>query len=72
MTLCKTCPFVDGPHALAYDDDALDALDAGNEPSCHQIVGTEQIFVDGTPCDGFVAWCQGLPGFKRPQKVGAA
>lgn len=70
MGVCKTCPFVAGPNAYMYDEDAIEALDAGYVPSCHQKVGTEQIFVDGgEPCEGFEAWCDGKRGFRKPLTV---
>lgn len=66
---CSTCPFRLGA-ALGYDDDALEALADGWEPSCHQIVGMQAIFHEPFPtssrCRGHDAWARGDAGFAAP------
>lgn len=58
---------------MTYDEDALEALDDGEEPACHAIVGVNAIFqhapLEPDPsvaCTGYHAWLNGVRGFKRP------
>ncbi len=74
MKPCRHCPFVDSPNAYAYDTDAMEALDEGNEPACHAIVGTDAIFsyapmTPAHPCAGYTEWANGNKGFRKPALV---
>lgn len=67
---CATCPYRTGSR-IAYDNDALEALDAGYEPSCHQVVGADRIFAVDCPdaatyCVGYERWITEQPGYQRP------
>lgn len=75
MSACKSCPFREGS-AMAYDADAMECLDDGNEPACHSKVGVGAIFahaplspVDGTRCAGHDLWEAGTPGFAKPALI---
>ena len=67
---CAKCPFrADSP--LSYDADAITALEDGNEPACHSIVGRDVIFEDWNPdeskrCLGYELWLNDTPGFGKP------
>jgi len=65
---CNACPFRIGS-SFGYDDDALFAL-GGSDPSCHQIVGSDQIFAKPataqTRCVGYDRWEAGVEGFGFP------
>lgn len=68
--LCKRCPFKESAD-LGFDQDGLDCLDEGREPSCHEIVGPNLQFNDPLPdpkqiCRGYLNWQSGKPGFVRP------
>lgn len=71
MKVCASCPFRTGS-PLAYDVDAIEALDAGYEPACHSIVGKRAIFREApyTPpeklCTGYLRWAAGRPGYSKP------
>jgi hypothetical protein len=70
--LCANCPFRVGS-PLGYDADAMEALDAGHEPSCHEVVGLDAVMTGGPDerCLGYEAWCDGKRGFQKPALVGA-
>lgn len=67
---CAQCPFrCDSP--LAYDSDAITALDEGHEPSCHAVVGLDAVFAachpqDEERCIGFDLWLDQAAGFRKP------
>ena len=69
-TACANCPFrVNSPYG--YDADALECLDEGYEPSCHNHAGFDGIFHVDWPtgvqaCHGHAAWQNDEPGFQRP------
>lgn len=72
---CKSCPFRAGS-AMAYDADAMEALDDGDEPACHSKVGVGSIFAhaplspaEGTRCAGHDLWAAGAPGFCKPAAI---
>lgn len=57
---------------MAYDSDAIEALDSGCEPSCHMVVGAQAIFHEWPPkhrCHGFDAWINEQPGFAKPAEL---
>lgn len=69
-TACKECPFRAGS-AVCYDSDSMDALDDGNEPSCHMVVGVDSIFfseplTDKQRCHGHALWLDGIAGYQEP------
>jgi len=68
-TACPSCPFRVGSN-IVYDADAMEALNNGFIPSCHQIVGTETIFDNLIPgdaiCNGYIAWNCGDVNFSAP------
>lgn len=71
--VCATCPFIKGVK-MAYDEDAMEALDSGMVPSCHAIVGTQAIFHDECPgpdtvCLGHERWVAGDKGFDIPKEL---
>lgn len=64
---------------MGYDADAIECLDQGEEPACHEIVGPDSIFAHApfTPgereaCTGHTAWRAQLPGFGRPLALAGA
>ena len=68
---CAGCPFREGSKTV-YDRDAIEALDEGQEPSCHCVVGHHSIFDAVLPersiaCLGYLSWQEGEPGFCRPK-----
>ena len=68
--LCKQCPFRECS-PLGFDQDGLDCIDRGLEPSCHEIVGAGKQFNDAIPpkeniCRGFLNWKSGKNGFHLP------
>lgn len=69
MKPCDECPFRASVR-MAYDADAMEALDEGFEPSCHKIVGPDNIFTIDYPtttrCAGHDAWVDGVEGFAKP------
>jgi len=69
---CSACPFRVGA-AIGYDADAMEALQLGMEPCCHQIVGVDRIFHENNPttnrCRGFDAWEAGVKGYAQPIKA---
>lgn len=72
---CKYCPFRDSAEAYCYDADALEALDDGEEPACHAVVGVSAIFAHAPmdpvhPCDGYRRFHGGEPGYKKPEAAG--
>lgn len=72
--VCGPCPFRDSPSAYAYDADAMEALEDGNVPACHSIVGADAIFHDAPfdpkhPCVGHQKWAAGEDGFKKPDVI---
>lgn len=72
-TPCKPCPFRIGS-GTQYDADAIEALDDGNEPSCHCKVGNDAIFravipTDAQACHGFREWQNGTAGYAKPIQV---
>lgn len=67
---CHQCPFRN-ESPLAYDTDAMAALDEGHEPSCHSVVGMDAVFHDFNPgdanrCIGFERWASDRAGFRKP------
>jgi hypothetical protein len=66
---CSACPFM-AKSCMVYDADAMEALNNGCIPSCHQIVGTETIFDNLIPghaiCNGYTAWNCGDVNFSAP------
>lgn len=72
MKVCKSCPFKDSAEAYIYDQDAMEALDNGDDPACHTIVGADAIFHEAPftprhPCEGHRRWLNGEEGFKKPE-----
>lgn len=72
---CLKCPFKINS-VTGYDLDAMAALDAGDAPACHTIVGPHAIFQsapfepsDDLACTGYRAWLAELPGFAKPIAV---
>ncbi|UUZ75439.1 hypothetical protein LP414_27370 [Polaromonas sp. P1(28)-13] len=70
---CKACPFRD-LSGTTYDADAMEALDEGNEPSCHRKVGHSSIFYEVFPkddiaCFGYREWMNETPGFSKPKQT---
>ena len=73
MNACKDCPFRCGSPE-GYCVDGFDALDAGKEPGCHQIVGRGLQFDDPMPsektaCKGFRSFKSGRPGYATPAPI---
>lgn len=69
---CKHCPFR-ADSQMGYDEDAMECLDAGEEPACHAVVGPDRVFAHaplsrprGTECKGHDLWVAGAPGYRMP------
>ena len=65
--LCSNCPF-SIKATIGVVQDGLDALDEGLEPTCHEISGAGQQFMEVLPnedhiCEGFKHWQNGSPYF---------
>lgn len=61
---------------MGYDLDAIECLDRGEEPACHEAAGFDAIFAHApfTPdeqqaCTGHRAWLAQLPGFIKPPSL---
>lgn len=74
-TPCSNCPFRQ-ESSLGYDADAMEALERGYAPYCHDVVGMDDIFRDGTltpsdhtACIGFRRWQKRVRGFRKPGLV---
>lgn len=68
--VCLNCPFK-ASSPLGYDADAMECLEAGEEPACHSKVGKDAVFAHVPfepphPCIGFLRWAEGVDGFNRP------
>ncbi len=68
---CPGCPFKEDAK-LGYDADAMEALDADYEPSCHAKVGVDNVFAemlpsDETICIGYEMWLANKPGYAKPK-----
>jgi len=64
---CKDCPWREG--GVAYDEDGLEAILEGYEPSCHKLVGRQGVFhnqpaVPGQECRGPDLFDMGVPGYR--------
>ena len=69
---CDACPFR-ASIQMVYDEDAMNALNDGWEPSCHKLVGMSAIFNDPFPtfarCRGYDSWLADECGFVTPTVV---
>lgn len=67
---CNFCPFRVGS-GMAYDEDAMEALDNDfDAPCCHAVVGPDSIFATEATsknrCVGYDKWAAGESGYQRP------
>ena len=72
-TACPGCPFR-ASGGLRYDADAMERLEAGDEPACHEIVGHQAIFAELCPppdriCVGYQEWLDESPDRAKPREL---
>ena len=70
---CKKCPFR-ADSSEGFCEDGQQALADGCEPSCHELVGRGNQFLDVLPsektrCVGFNSWLKAVLGFAHPKNI---